>query len=101
MANAIITVIGEVRNDRRSTFTDPHSGEVRDKRVLEVLTRGGFLNVTVPKTKTLPDFVGGEQVVFEVEVLPWNFNGKTGTSFIYDETATLGGVQAPLASAGN
>ena len=80
----MVGVKGEVRGIRPKSFTEQETGEVIDKgRTLTVLTeRGGFLSVTVPKTKADLAFETGEQVDLDVEVFVWDMNGKQGTSFI-------------------
>ena len=95
--NPIVSVVGEVRGVRETSFTDPESGEVSDKLRVQVLTRGGFIDVSVPKQlRLIHHFEEGDVVVLEVAVLEWNFRGKNGTTFVLDSVATHTGVQVSL-----
>jgi hypothetical protein len=98
--NPIVSVVGEVRGIRESSFTDPESGEVSDKLRVQVLTRGGFIDVSVPKQLRGHQFAEGDEVVLECAVLDWNFRGKNGTTFVLDAVATHTGVPVQLAAAG-
>lgn len=102
-----VIVNGEVRGVSAKTYNQRNdaTGEVtvvdRGKRLTILTDGGGFIEVTVPKSRT-EEFEADTRVSLAVAVFSWTMKGddgkvRTGTSFVLEETlsmAPLGAVKA-------
>lgn len=105
-----VIVNGEVRGVSAKTYNQRNdaTGEVtvvdRGKRLTILTDGGGFIEVTVPKSRTeeFEEFEADTRVSLAVAVFSWTMKGddgkvRTGTSFVLEETlsmAPLGAVKA-------
>src|SRR5690606_19683363 len=83
--NPEVLIAGRVIENREREFPDDKTGEMKRRGNLVTLqTSRTFFPFTIP-VKMLESFnpQDGDRVAVVVEILPWDFMGKSGTAYVF------------------
>jgi hypothetical protein len=83
--NPVVIAHGEVRDVGRKTWRNPETDETESRgRTVLVLTRKGFVQVTVPTEHNSVPFAVGDVVSVYIRISEWSVAGRSGVSYFFD-----------------
>ena len=83
--NPEVLIAGRVVENREREFPDDKTGEMRRRgNLVTIQTSRTFFSFTIP-VKMLEVFnpKEREQIAVVVEIVPWDFMGKSGTAYVF------------------
>lgn len=84
----LVLGIGTLREITKSEFMNRETGQVEDRgRKATLLTRGGFLQFNIPTAFNSLELEEDDPVVVWLRVREWEFNGRKGTTLIFETVA--------------